>query len=168
MALQSNTGHTVMRELNTSLTFKCLHRDAPLSRSAFAKKTGLNKATVTGLIKELLKSSFVKEIDQANGELGRFSIPIILNPEAGSIVGPEIGVDCFSVILKKFSADILCRQKMSIAPKRCQIVILDRIKNILDDAFAHAKSLGLQILGLGEAYRAWLKYPAVSSCLRLL
>jgi N-acetylglucosamine repressor len=149
MPLQSNTDHTVMREMNTSLILECLRRDAPLSRSALAKRTGLNKATVTSLIKELLKSSYVKEIDQDNGELGRPSIPLILNPEAGSIIGAEIGVDFISVILTNFSADILWRQKVSIAPKQGQSIILDRLKNILEDAFIHAQSLGLPILGLG-------------------
>jgi N-acetylglucosamine repressor len=149
MTLQRNTDHTVMREMNTSLILECLSSDAPLSRSALAQKTGLNKATVTSLIKELLELSYVKETGLDSGELGRPSVPIILNPEAGCILGAEIGVDFISVILTNFAAEILWRQKESISPALGQKNILDKLMKILREAFGQAKSNNLRILGLG-------------------
>ena len=50
-----NVDHTHMREMNIALILETLRRDAPLSRTHLAQLTGLNKATVTSLVRELLE-----------------------------------------------------------------------------------------------------------------
>ena len=46
--------YSLMREMNIALILECLHREAPLSRARLAQITGLNKTTVSSLVKELL------------------------------------------------------------------------------------------------------------------
>jgi glucokinase-like ROK family protein len=149
MNLRRSTDHTVMREMNTSLILECLHSDAPLSRSALAKRTGLNKATVTSVIKKLIESGFVKETDSGSGELGRPSIPLILDPDAGCILGAEIGVDFISVILTNFAVKILWRRKVSISPAMGQSTVIEMLIDLLNEANAYAGSRKLMVLGLG-------------------
>jgi glucokinase-like ROK family protein len=149
MTLLRNADHALMREMNIALILECLRRDAPLSRSELARMTSLNKATVSSLVKELLDSHFVREIGFDSGDKGRPSIPLDLNPEAGCIIGAEIGVDFISVILTNFSAEVLWQQKENTTPDQGQEPILTRVVDILQDACFQARDHGLRLLGLG-------------------
>ncbi len=141
--------YTLMREMNIALILECLRRDAPLSRAELAQITGLNKATVSSLVKELLDSQFVQETGFYAGDAGRPSIQLNLNPQAGGIIGAEVGVDFLSVILTDFSAEILWRRTESTLGLPGQEAILDRVEQVLQEACLQAQARNLRLLGLG-------------------
>ena len=149
MSYPRNTDHTVMRGMNIALILECLRRDAPLSRAKLAQITGLTKATVSSLVKELLDLHFVKETGMDSGDRGRPSIQLNLNPEAGCIIGAEIGVDFISVILTNFSAEILWRQKENTTDILGQEAILSRVVDMVQEACLQAQTQGRRLLGLG-------------------
>lgn len=138
-----------MREMNIALILECLRLDAPLSRTGLAQMTGLNKATVSSLVKELLESQFVRESGIDSGDVGRPSIHLSLNPEAGFIIGAEIGVDFISVILTNFSAEVVWRQKESTTRLQGEEPVLALLEAMLQEACLQAQSRGMRLLGLG-------------------
>jgi len=111
-----NVDHTHMRELNIALILEYLRRDAPLSRTHLAQLTGLNKATVTSLVRELLESDFVHESGTDVGDIGRPAIRLSLNPRAGYIIGAEIGVDFINVIGTDFSPKVIFQSIQKTVP----------------------------------------------------
>lgn len=141
--------YTLMREMNIALILECLRRGAPLSRAELAQITGLNKATVSSLVKELLDSQFVQETGITAGDPGRPSIQLNLNPQAGGIIGAEVGVDFLTVILADFSAEILWRRTESTLGLAGQEAILDRLEVVLQDACLQAQSRSMRLLGMG-------------------
>jgi len=141
--------YTLMREMNIALILECLRRDAPLSRAELAQITGLNKATVSSLVKELLDSQFVQETGITAGDQGRPSIQLNLNPKAGGIIGAEVGVDFLSVILTNFSAEILWSRTESTLGLPGQDAILNRLDEVLQEACLQAQVHNLRLLGLG-------------------
>jgi len=149
MAIRRSADHTLMREMNVALILECLHRDAPLSRAQLAQITGLNKTTVSSLVKELLDARFIRENGVDSGDMGRPAIRLNLNPDAGSIIGAEIGVDFISAIVTNFSVDVLWRHKESTTYLSGQDAILNRLMEILRDARAHAPHEPILGLGLG-------------------
>lgn len=149
MANLRSADYSLMREMNIALILECLHRDAPLSRAQLAQITGLNKTTVSSLVKELLDARFVRENGMDSGDKGRPAIRLNLNPNAGCIIGAEIGVDFISAILTDFSAEVLWQHKESTTDLRGQEVILSRAMEILRDACAHAQRESILGLGLG-------------------
>jgi predicted transcriptional regulator len=95
--------HSKMREMNLALILAYLREHGTLSRSDLAAGPGLTKATVSSLVKELIERKFVREIGLASPAIGRPSMTLELNPQAGCIVGAEIGVDFISVVLPIFA-----------------------------------------------------------------
>lgn len=93
----------MLRKINLSAIMNCIRVEAPISRSTLAKKTGLNKATISSLISELIDRNLIKEIGLETNGLGRPSMNLTLNPSAGYIIGAEIGVDFINVIGTDFS-----------------------------------------------------------------
>jgi glucokinase-like ROK family protein len=71
------------------------------------------------------------------------------DPQAGCIVGVEIGVDFISVIVTNFAAEIIWRQREPIDLREGQAAIIRRALDIMAEAVKHAKSDGGHILGLG-------------------
>src|SRR5579859_4224539 len=140
-----NVDHTLMREMNIALILECLRREAPLSRTGLAEMTGLNKATVSSLVKELLESQFVRESGIDSGDIGRPSIHLSLNPEAGYI----IGADFVSVILTNFSAEVVWRRRLTVSPLQPQESVLALLEDTLQDACLEAQARGRRLLGIG-------------------
>lgn len=141
--------YSLMREMNIALILECLRRDSDLSRADLANITGLNKTTVSSLVRELLEAHFVRETGLAAGAKGRPSVKLELNPEAGCILAAEIGVDFVSVILTDFSAQVLWRQKISTSDLDGQSEILSWTMSILQAASGHAQRDYPAVLGLG-------------------
>jgi glucokinase-like ROK family protein len=142
--------HSKMREMNLALILAYLREYDTLSRSELARRTGLTKATVSSLVKELIERKFVREIGLASPAIGRPSMTLELNPQAGCIVGAEIGVDFISVILANFCAEILYRKTQSTADLQGeQETILARAVALLQETVDQAQTLDLDLLGIG-------------------
>lgn len=101
----------LVREINLSLIMNCLHRHAPISRAALAEMTGLNKSTVSSLVYELLHHRFVREVGKIGAKVGRPSVQLELNPQAGYIVSAEIGVGFIVVMGSFFTAEPFWQQR---------------------------------------------------------
>ncbi|MBX3084935.1 MAG: ROK family transcriptional regulator [Anaerolineae bacterium] len=131
---------TLVREINLSLIMNRLHRHTPISRAGLADMTGLNKSTVSSLVNELIEHRFIHELGVLSSGIGRPSVQLELNPQAGFIVSAEIGVGFVSVLCSNFTADIVwrCREKLSI--ELGQAAILDRVIALLHTAIEAGKA----------------------------
>ena len=109
-----------MRELNLSLVLRHIHNEAPVSRAQIAQATGLNKSTVSSLVDDLLKRQLVHETGMNSVGTGRPARLLEINPQAGGIIGVELGVDFVAVVLTDFTGNILWRQLTSADPTDAQ------------------------------------------------
>jgi len=126
-----------VREINLSIILNTLREAAPLSRAQLAARTGLNKTTVSSLVRELIDRQFVREIGYGRSGGGRPAMMLELNPQAGYIIGVEIGVDFILVILTDFTAHVLWRWQEEINPDQPPETILDRAINATHTAIDH-------------------------------
>jgi glucokinase-like ROK family protein len=142
--------HSKMREMNLALILSHLREMGILSRSQLATLTGLTKATVSSLVKELIERKFVREIGLASTAIGRPSMKLELNPEAGCIIGAEIGVDFIAATLTNFCAEVLYRETIStINLEGDQDAILASAITLLKRTIEHANKTGNTLLGIG-------------------
>ena len=112
MALQASVNHATMHEMNIALVLNTLRLNAPISRAEIATRTGLNKTTVSSIMRTLLDNDFVSEIgSSATTEVGRPSVNLILNPAAGIIISGEMGVNVTTVIATDFALNIVARRQ---------------------------------------------------------
>ena len=65
---------TLVREINLSIILNCLRETSPLSRAQLAEITGLNKTTVSSLVRELIARQFVREIGFDSSGSGRLNV----------------------------------------------------------------------------------------------
>jgi glucokinase-like ROK family protein len=140
----------LVRKLNTSLILDCLRTRGPLSRAGLSAATGLNRSTVSSLVRDLLEENLVREIGlQSSEKSGRPGMLLELNPDGGCAVGVEIGVDFISVVLTDFVAHVLWRQRVASDPQEPQKVIIERAEGMIQEALDTGKARGLRSLGIG-------------------
>lgn len=150
MSRQFRTGdHTLIRELNRSIILNQLRTGSPLSRADLAAITGLNKTTVSSLVEELLAHDFVREIGPNASAGGRPAVLLELNPDAGCIIGVEIGVGYLSVVLADFRASIRWRRQVPFPVSLDQRRVMSRLVTLLRQAVRQRQRSGARLLGIG-------------------
>jgi glucokinase-like ROK family protein len=137
--------------MNLSLILNALRVQAPLSRTELALATGLNKATVSSMVRELLLNGFVQELGVASslGDVGRPAIKLGPDPDAGYVVGVEIGVDFISVVTANFAAEVVARRYESTLRHRSQQAILDRLLFLLRESVGQVARRAKPLFGVG-------------------
>ncbi|MBP1969321.1 putative NBD/HSP70 family sugar kinase [Virgibacillus natechei] len=97
----------LIKQINKSVVFKLIEEKGPVSRAHISKSTGLNKATVSTMVAELINDSFVYEItsDQSSG--GRKPVMLYFNNHAGYTIGIDLGVNYILGVLTDLKGNII-------------------------------------------------------------
>ena len=151
MTQRNSVDHATMRDMNLALVLEAVRVNAPLSRAALATMTGLNKATVSSLVRELLRAGWVREVgtDSSSSDVGRPRINLKLNPEAGYFIGAEVGVQSISVIITDFNVGIVSRRYESTERLFDQDDILQRLIYLLQESRDQVERTGKPLFGIG-------------------
>ncbi len=140
---------TLVREMNLSIVLRYLQEGAPLSRAQLAGLTGLNKTTVSSLVEELFERALIREVGLNASGSGRPAMLLDLNPQAGYIIGVELGVGFLSVLLTDFVGQPVWRRLQEADPSAPQESLLDQALHLIDEAIARAQAHEIRLLGLG-------------------
>ncbi len=140
---------TLVRELNRAILLSHLRRSAPQSRASLAALTGLNKATVSSLINELLEHKLVCELGLADSSGGRRATLLDLNPHAGCLIGVEMSVDYVNAVLTDFRAEVQWRERAVLGGAADQATTVARTIAMIETARRAAEERGAQVLGVG-------------------
>jgi glucokinase-like ROK family protein len=151
MSKFNTADQSFLRELNISTVLRNIHTNAPISRARLASRTGLNKSTISSLVEELLEFRLIHETGIKSTGTGRPSTLLEINPQAGCIIGVELGVDFVATALTDFVGNVLWRCEVNVDPAAGSESILDQTLDLVSDAVAAGLSTGLPLLGIGVA-----------------
>ncbi len=151
MNSKNTADQAFVREVNLSSVLRVIHTEAPLSRAQLAVVTGLNKSTVSSLVEELLARGLIHETGMNSAGTGRPSTLLEINPQAGHIIGVELGVDFVSVALTDFLGNILWRDTEGADPAEAQDKTISQTLALVNQALTIAREQADIVLGLGLA-----------------
>jgi glucokinase-like ROK family protein len=131
-----------------------LIRFAPggISRVEIARKLGLSRAAITSIINDLEEQQLVLESSEPSG--GRRSVSLEINPNAGIVLGVDIGATHASVVLANYSARVISEKEIildiSSGPETC----LSQVDRLVHDLLvgeglqlADVNSIGVGVPG---------------------
>lgn len=151
MEPRNTADQAFVRETNLSLVLRLIHTQSPISRAQLAAVTGLNKSTVSSLVDDLLDRNLIHETGSNSGGAGRPATLLEINPQAGYIVGVELGVDFVSVAVTDFLGNIVWRRREDADPSEDQDKMINQTLRIVKEAMAAGKRKNYHFLGLGLA-----------------
>jgi glucokinase-like ROK family protein len=137
----------MVRQLNLAVIMQSLRESGSMSRAALAELTGLNKTTVSSLVRELSAQGFVYEPGQSAPGTGRPAVLLELNPAAGFIIAGELSRDFIAVVLADFAARVVWQRREQTSANQGQEALLQRLLALLHTSQAMIPAGG-RLLGV--------------------
>jgi glucokinase-like ROK family protein len=144
-----------VREHNLSIVLNYIwEAGEPIARPRLTEISGLNKSTIGSLLAQLQDWGFIKETGTSSVGPGRPGVLIDINPDAGRVIGVEIGVDFISAVLTDLKADVVWRRKIDTigaASTRTsdQAWMLEQTERLIQEAIDLTQTAGQRLLGIG-------------------
>lgn len=141
-----------VRERNLSIVLNYIwEAGGPIARARLTEISGLNKSTIGSLLTQLQAWGFVRELGTQNVGPGRPGMLIDIDPEAGRIIGAEIGVDFVSAVLVNLKAEVVWQRKVDTngASRPGQSQMLAQTEQLIREAMGQAGAAGCRVLGIG-------------------
>lgn len=103
---------TGIREANERTVLSVIVNDGPLSRANLSEKIGLNKASVSAIVKKLIEQQLITEIGigESTVQGGRKPIMLELNKAAGFAISVDLGYDYIDTMIHYLDGTIRNRK----------------------------------------------------------
>jgi predicted NBD/HSP70 family sugar kinase len=106
---------TDVRATNLAVVLRFVREHAPCSRADIAASTGLNKATVSSLVADLIDRRMVRETGLTENRVGRPATMLVLDGSPYAAVGIEVNVDYLTAVSVDLSGRRLLSWRRSFA-----------------------------------------------------
>ncbi|WP_405089425.1 ROK family transcriptional regulator [Micromonospora sp. NBC_01392] len=104
-----------VRVANRAVVLRHVRRHAPCSRADVAARTGLNKATVSSLVSELIEHGLLRETGLTENRVGRPATMLVLDGARHVGLGLQIGADELVVVAADLSGERLLTWRRAFA-----------------------------------------------------
>lgn len=146
---RTRTGNqSLVKQINKSIVFKLIENKGPLSRAQISKDAGLNKATVSSLVAELIEESFIYEIGSGDSSGGRKPIMLRFNNEAGYAIGIDLGVNYILGVLTDLSGTVK-EEKMIYIQEVSFEYVVEKVMLVVQALINLAPESTYGIVGIG-------------------
>ncbi len=143
--------HVSLRRNNLSVVLRHVRSDGPKSRARIAADTGLNKATVSSLVAELVERGLLREgrAESGRGALGRPGQLVELDGRGVCGVGAEINVDYLAVTALDLSGETVTERRVPLDVAHLEPgTTLDHLAELIREAVAAVIARGGQVAGV--------------------
>jgi predicted NBD/HSP70 family sugar kinase len=147
-----------LREMNRLRLIEALYHDPASTRGSLARRTGLSRATVSGLIDELTRAGLVEERAEVEDELprqsGRPPVRLSLVPDSAFAVGLDFGHQHIRVAVCDLTGNPLVDDFSEAEVDHAPVESLDLAHELVRGALRRAGVPQERLLGVGMALAA--------------
>jgi predicted NBD/HSP70 family sugar kinase len=141
-ASSSGSDQGTVRRANLALVLRSLRDSGPRSRARLAADLGLNKATVSSLVGELMDRGLAREGSSERGAVGRPGTIVEINGGGAFGVGAEINVHHVTTLAVDLAGETVSEQRTSVDargmdPER----VVDQLVELLEGTLADLAEL---------------------------
>jgi predicted NBD/HSP70 family sugar kinase len=104
-----------VRATNLAVVLRHLRMNAPCSRADIAATTGLNKATVSSLVADLIERRLVREVGMTENRIGRPATMLVLDGSPYAAIGLEVNADYLTAVALDLSGERLLSWRRAFA-----------------------------------------------------
>jgi predicted NBD/HSP70 family sugar kinase len=101
---------SLLRAMNARTILDLVQRSGPITRAEVARASGLSKPTVSLGLAALLEAGLVREMGRSSGGRGPTAVLYELNPEAGRVVGIDVGRHWVRAALADITGNVVVRR----------------------------------------------------------
>ncbi|MFC0331565.1 ROK family protein [Paenibacillus sepulcri] len=138
-----------MKRQNRLTVFEIIKNQAPISRAAIAKQTGMSATTVSRIVGELADQGYILESDQVSVGLGRKSTLLGIADTSVLSVGVELDSHQMNIGIVDIQGNIVCSSKYTRTSDEKPDVTLMRISEAIHDLMEQHGIDKTRALGIG-------------------
>ncbi|PUU89384.1 MULTISPECIES: ROK family transcriptional regulator [Halanaerobium] len=136
-----------MKKQNQKNILTLIKNEEGISRAQIADKLDVSRATVTNIVRELIKLKLVRESKMGKSRGGRRPMLLKLNSEGAYVIGIEWGIEAVKAVLLDFEAEIIAEDQIKTGE-----YTLDEYKNhtfSLIQKYKDQLKVSNKIIGIG-------------------
>jgi len=138
----------LIKRINTAIVLECILRGAPLSRAQISEQSGLNKATVSSLVQDLIDGSLVRETGIGQSSGGRKPVMLEFVADCGFAIGVDLGVNYIRGALTDLRGNIVAERTSSLTDAEPGATI-GKLSDFIAAFVSEAPSSPYGIVGIG-------------------
>jgi predicted NBD/HSP70 family sugar kinase len=138
----------LIKRINTAIVMEFILRGAPLSRAQISERSGLNKATVSSLVQDLINGSLVREIGRGISSGGRKPVMLEFVATSGYAIGIDLGVNYIRGVLTDLQGGVVAERTSSIRRTEPNAVV-QQLCGCIEDLIQEAPASPYGIVGIG-------------------
>lgn len=139
----------LVKKINTSLILDTVRKHAPISRADVAEMTGLNKATVSNLVSDLIERKLILELGPGQSSGGRKPTMLLFNRHAGYAIGINLDVDRYQALLCDLSGHIVSDSGVKLLHSTEPAFVFAELAKTVEQFIAEAPESPYQVIGIG-------------------
>ncbi len=146
-------------QINEITVLRIIRDDGPISRSEIARRMGVSKVIIGGIVKRLLGTEILYEIGkgESTNQGGRRPVLLQFNANAWYAVGVEIHLHHASVLITNMNAETVAQKSVTFSDNSDPRAILTRICRVIERSIKEPQQLRA-ILGVGIALPGVIDY----------
>jgi len=157
MAIESITNQNLMKLQNRKTVMYELWKNTPISRTELARKTGLNKATITTIINALQEENIVAPSGSLKGNLGRSRDLLSFRDNYGICCGVIFRPQNMLLAVSDVRAKILWSDEVKFDAKDSPLEVIARIGDKLQEGIDACASFSTNLIGIGVGTASLLR-----------
>lgn len=125
----------VVKQENKTLVLTTIMNHTPISRANVAKITGLNKGTVSSLVRELIDEELVEESGPGKSSGGRRPVMLLFNGSAGYSISIELGVGYILGVITDLKGQIIEKETLQLQTTHFKTIfpmMINLIRGLID------------------------------------
>jgi predicted NBD/HSP70 family sugar kinase len=134
---QTASTTALLRVINERAVLEQIRAHGPVSRPEVAKATGLSKPTISLALADLERVGLVREVGQRTGGAGRSAMLYEISPEAGWVVGIDVGREWVRAGLANIAGEVVVRRDVR-SQARSAGALIDQLDMLVRDLAAEA------------------------------
>ena len=135
------------------LVLRSVYEAQPVTRKALCERTGLSLGRVNRLVSELVARELIREEVRSHGVPGRPAASLAINPDAGRVVGLDIGGSYSRAILSDMNGNELA---LAVHPTQAvpdRDVVVDNVVDLVEDVCLKGATRPGRVAALGVGLR---------------
>jgi predicted NBD/HSP70 family sugar kinase len=131
----------LIRAMNEQLLLEQIRQTEPCSRADLARVSGLSKPTVSLALADLERAGLVRHAGQRTGVPGRSALLYEVRPEAGFVLGLDIGLRYLRGAVADLAGDVRARMSRAVTSAGAPDQVAGRVAELVrlaDDLCAQA------------------------------
>ncbi|AEJ40653.1 ROK family protein [Sulfobacillus acidophilus TPY] len=152
---------SLMRTFNKRTVLRYIYQHDQTSRVAISQATGLNRATVSSVVDELIAQEWVREIGPGDSRGGRRPILLRFNERAGYAIGIDVQISHLYTVMTDATRRVIYEHRADLDPTlqpMRESVLLERLVDAVDRARQALPESPYGIFGVGIALPGLVNY----------